>query len=299
MVLAHKQGLGGSVMAEAKVRGVTLYYEVIGNAGPWITLTPGSRRPCDELIPMGQMLARHGHRVLLHDRRNCGRSEVGIEMSGSEHETWADDLRALAAHVGATSIYAGGCSAGARLALLYALRHPEAASGLLLWRVTGGQHAAQKLAHQYYGAYIDLAKSGGMAAVCASEHFAACIAARPSNRDRLMAMKPDDFIAVMETWRQNFLAASNLPVVGATEAQLRGLKIPACIIAGNDKVHTPVAARKAAELIARTEFHDDIVEKRADDNLLDDWDQQDWKAKEGRIVETFSAFLKRTAQAAA
>jgi pimeloyl-ACP methyl ester carboxylesterase len=286
-------------MAEAKVRGVTLYYEVIGNAGPWITLTPGSRRPSDELVPMAQMLARHGYRVLLHDRRNCGRSEVGIEASGSEHETWADDLRELCAQVGAVPVYAGGCSAGARLALLFSLRHPAAASGLLLWRVTGGQHAAQKLAQQYYGDYIALAKSGGMAAVCASEHFAGRIAARPSNRDRLMAMNPDDFIAVMETWRQNFLAASDLPVVGATEAQLRGLRIPACIIAGNDKVHTPVAARRAAEFITRSAFHDDVVEKRADDNLLDDWDQQDWKAKEGRIVDIFAAFLKQAGQAAA
>ena len=252
---------------------------------------------------MAQMLARHGYRVLLHDRRNCGRSEVGIEMSGSEHETWADDLRELCAQVGAVPVYAGGCSAGARLALLFALRHPAAASGLMLWRVTGGQHAAQKLAQQYYGDYIELAKSagksGGMAAVCASEHFAGRIAARPSNRDRLMAMKPDDFIAVMEAWRTNFLSASNLPVVGATEAQLRGLKIPACIIAGNDRIHTPITARHAAEFIARSEFHDDVVEKRADDNLLEDWDQQDWKAKEGRIVDIFAAFLKRNARAAA
>ena len=286
-------------MAEATIRGVTLHYEVIGNSGPWIALTSGSRRAGDELVPLSQMLARRGYRVLLHDRRNCGRSEVGIEASGSEHEIWADDLRALTAHVGALPVYAGGCSAGARLALLLALRHPDAVRGLLLWRVTGGQHAAAKLAHQYYGAYIELAQRGGMAAVCASEHFAAGIAARPSNRDRLMAMTPDDFIAVMETWRRNFLAASELPIVGATEAQLRGLAIPACIIAGNDKVHTPVTARRAAALIAGSELHDDVVEKRADDDLLEEWDQQDWKAKEGRIADIFGAFLGRVEQAAA
>jgi pimeloyl-ACP methyl ester carboxylesterase len=280
-------------MAEAKIRGVTIYYEVIGNTGPWIALTPGSRRACDELRPLSGMLSKHGYRVLLHDRRNCGRSEVGIEASGSEHDIWADDLYELCRHVGAMPVYVGGSSAGARLALLFALRHPDATAGLLVWRVTGGAHAAQKLAHQYYGAYADLAKSGGMAAVCASEHFAAGIAARPSNRDRLMAMAPEQFIGVMDIWRKNFLAAADLPVVGATEAQLRGLKIPACIIAGNDQVHTPVTARKAAALISRSEFHDDVVEKRADDNLLAEWDQQDWKQKEGRLAEIFSAFLQR------
>ena len=280
-------------MAEAKVRGVTLNYEIIGTSGPWITLTPGSRRPYNELVPMSEAFAREGCRVLLHDRRNCGASEVGIEATGSEHEIWADDLDALCRHVGATPVYAGGSSAGARLALLFALRHPDVVKGLLLWRVTGGAHAAQKLAHQYYGAYEELAKSGGMAAVCASEHFAAGIKLRPSNRDRLMAMKPADFIAVMDVWRKNFLAAADLPVVGATEAQLRGMKMPVCIIAGNDKVHTPVTARKAASLIPHNEFYDDVVEKRPDDNLLDDWDQADWKAKEPRIVAIFTAFLKK------
>jgi pimeloyl-ACP methyl ester carboxylesterase len=132
-----------------------------------------------------------------------------------------------------------------------------------------------------------------MAAVCASQHFADCIKARPSNRERLMAMNPDDFIAVMDIWRKNFLAAADLPVVGATEAQLRGLKIPACIIAGNDQVHVPAAARKAAALIGKSEFHDDVVEKRPDGDLLEEWDPKDWKAKEGRLAEIFSAFLKR------
>jgi len=173
------------------------------------------------------------------------------------------------------------------------LRHPAAVKGLLLWRVTGGQHAAQKLAQQYYGSFMEMAKSGGMAAVCASEHFGEGIKARPSNRDRLMAMKPEDFIAVMNTWRENFLQAANLPVVGATEEQLRGMKMPVCIICGNDQVHTPVAARKAAALIPGTEFHDDVVAKRPDDDLLKEWDQKEWKDKEGRLAEIFSAFLKR------
>jgi pimeloyl-ACP methyl ester carboxylesterase len=281
-------------MPEARVRGVTLNYEVIGDHGDVIALTPGSRRSYAELVPIGKLLAAQGYRVLLHDRRNCGRSEVGIEAHGSEHEIWADDLDALCKHIGAGQVYAGGSSAGARLALLFALRHPSSVKGLLLWRVTGGQHAAQKLAHQYYGSFMEMAKTGGMAAVCASEHFGDCIKARPANRDKLMAMKPEEFIAVMNAWRENFLAAANLPVVGATEAQLRGMTMPTCIICGNDKVHTPVAARKAASLIPDTEFHDDVVAKRPDDDLLEEWDQNEWKSVEGRLVDTFSAFLKRT-----
>lgn len=166
-------------MAEAQVRGVALTYEIIGDHGSWIALTPGSRRSYDEFVPLAKQLAKQGYRVLLHDRRNCGRSEVGIEARGSEHEIWADDLNELCRQIGANEVYAGGASAGARLALLFALRHPSTVKALLLWRVTGGQHAAQKLAQQYYGSFIEMANAGGMAAVCASEHFGECIKARP------------------------------------------------------------------------------------------------------------------------
>jgi pimeloyl-ACP methyl ester carboxylesterase len=166
-------------------------------------------------------------------------------------------------------------------------------SGLLLWRVTGGAHAAEKLSQQYYGAFIALAEKGGMEAVCASEHFAECIRARPSNRDRLMGMSPKAFIDTMAMWKKRFLEDADLPVVGATEDDLRSLKIPVCMIAGNDQVHTPVAAQKAHRLIANSELIDDVVEKRPANDLLPTWDQEDWFSKEPRIAEVFLSFLKR------
>jgi pimeloyl-ACP methyl ester carboxylesterase len=285
-------------MSEATVRGVTLNYRVFGTDGPWIAFTPGSRRGFGELVSLAERMAAAGYRVLLHDRRNCGASDVGVEPTGSEHEIWADDLDALCRQLGAYPICAGGSSAGARLALLFALRHRDIASGLLLWRVTGGAHAAEKLSQQYYGDFIALAEKGGMEAVCASDHFAECIRARPSNRDRLMGMSPKAFIDTMAMWRKRFLQDADLPVVGATEADLQSLTIPVCLIAGNDKVHTPIAAQKAHRLIANSELVDDVVEKRPENDLLPTWDQADWFSKEPRIAEVFLSFLKRHPPAA-
>lgn len=280
-------------MAEALVRGVRINYEIIGQRGPFIALTPGSRRPYGELVSLGKRLAEHGYRVLLHDRRNCGASEVAIEGIGSEHEIWADDLHELLKQLGGLPAYVGGSSAGARLAILFALRHPSATRGLLLWRVTGGAHATEKLAEQYYGSFIKIAGTGGMDAVCASEHFAECIAERPGNRDRLMAMDVGEFVRVMTLWREAFITASNLPIIGATEDQLRSMAAPLCAIAGNDKVHPPTAARKVKALVPNVELHDDVVEKRADDNLKDEWDKKEWAAAEPRIAEIFADFLRR------
>ena len=280
-------------MPEASVRGVRINYEIVGAGGPLIALTPGSRRAYGELVPLAQRIADGGYRVILHDRRNCGASGVAFDGSGSEHDVWADDLHALCGQLGDLPIYVGGSSAGARLALLFALRHPASTRGLLLWRVTGGKHAVDRLAEQYYGQFIRIAEAGGMEAVCRSEHFAALIEARPENRAALMATDRGEFIRIMTIWREHFLQSATLPIVGATEAQLRGIRMPVCLIAGNDVIHTPVTARKMASLVPGAELHDDVVEKRPDDDLLHDWSPEEWRAAEPRIAAIFTRFLQR------
>jgi len=279
-------------MPVAVVRGVHINYEVVGTSGPFIALTPGSRRPYAELVDLSKAIAANGYRVLLHDRRNCGASDVAFDGSASEHEIWADDLYDLAKQLDAAPLYVGGSSAGARLAILFAIRHPDALRGLLLWRVTGGQEAVDRLAENYYGQYIKLAQAGGMEAIATSEHFAECIAARPQNRGRILSVKANDFIKVMTTWREAFLTAAKLPMVGASEADLNAIKAPACLVAGNDVIHTPATARKAAKLIPNSELHDDVVEKRGEDNLKKDWDRDEWRAAEPKLAAIFAKFLK-------
>ena len=280
-------------MTDAVIRNLVINYHVVGDGGPWVALTPGSRRPYDELVPLSQRIAEGGFRVLLHDRRNCGASEVGIEGIGSEHEIWADDLHALCTELGASDVYVGGSSAGARLAILFALRHPQAVRGLLLWRVTGGRAATEKLAKQYYGDFIDIARVHGMDGVCRSEHFRQCIERRPASRERLMSMQPSSFIATMEQWRTAFVAAANLPIIGATEADLRAMAVPCCVIAGNDVIHAPEVAARFSELVPRAEFHDDIVEKRPAGQLRAEWNPGEWRAQEPRIAEIFVDFMRR------
>lgn len=280
-------------MPEAVVRGIHINYEIVGGSGPWIALTPGSRRAYGELVGLSKAIASSGYRVLLHDRRNCGASDVAFDGSGSEHEIWADDLHALGQELGALPLVVGGSSAGARLGILYAIRHADALRGMLLWRVTGGQEAVDKLAENYYGQFIKIARAGGMQAVCASEHFGECIAARPSNRERLMQIDVEAFIKVMTYWRERFLESASLPIVGATEAELRAIPAPVCVIAGNDVIHTPATARKAAGLMPNTELYDDVVEKRSDDNLRKEWDRQEWRDAEPRMARMFTEFLAR------
>jgi pimeloyl-ACP methyl ester carboxylesterase len=275
-------------MPVAKIRGLDLHYEILGERGPFVALQPGGRRAGAALRPLATKLAEAGHRVLIYDRRNCGASSVAID-GDSENEEWANDLHELLMQLDAAPAFVGGSSSGCRLALILALRHPEDVRGLLLWRVTGGQHAAQHLANQYYGSHIAAAKAGGMAAVCAMEHWKEVIAANPASRGALMAMEPQDFIARMERWQRSFAAGAEHPVIGLSPAELRGMTMPACIVPGKDPVHPLPAGQAAHRLMPNAHYVEVVGEQAATlDEAFADWD-----AKEGLLAATFIDFLRR------
>ena len=273
----------------ATVRGTAIHYEIIGTRGSWVTLSPGGRRPGDAVRSLSERIAAAGYRVLLHDRRNCGASDVIIDGDESEYDIWADDLHALMSELKALPAHIGGASSGCRMSILFALRHPEAVRSLLLWRVTGGRVAAEHLARQYYTDFIELAERGGMAAVCDSEFFRERIAERPENRARLMAMDTRRFISVMSHWREYFIAGADQPVIGASEAELRSIRVPACIVPGNDRIHARRAGENVGRLMPGAEVHN-IMPPGPDH---DEIPFAEWEQREGQLADVFLDFLKR------
>jgi len=276
-------------MPLATVRGATLHYEVLGAQGPWIALSPGGRRPLEGVKPLAQRMASAGYRVLVHDRRNCGASDVTLGGKDPENEIWADDLHNLLGHLKALPAVVGGGSSGCRMALLLALRYPKAVSALLLWRVTGGRFAAQRLAEQYYGQFIKAAQAGGMAAVCAMEHWQERIAARPSNRDTLMKMDPQRFVAAFSEWRNYFVQGGEQPVLGASDVDLKSIKAPACVIPGNDRTHAREIGRTLARLLPRAELHE-LYDRDEDVDVVP---PEEWQKKDAEIAAIFTDFLAR------
>ena len=276
-------------MPFANIRGINMNYEVLGDNGPWVALSPGGRRDISGIEVIARKVAERGYRVVVFDRRNCGASDVVIEGQDSEYEIWADDLHELLRQLGALPAVIGGSSSGCRTSLLFALRHPEAVKALLLWRVTGGRFACERLAQEYYGQYIEAARQGGMAAVCEMEHWKERIAARPENRSALMKMNVQRFITVMSRWREYFLQGADLPVIGATEAELKIIKVPACIIPGNDLTHGRQTGENLGKLLQNSEVHV-LFPKHYDEALSprDEWDE-----KAGEMAALFDDFLQR------
>ena len=280
-------------MPVEKIRGVNINYQVIGERGPWVALITGGRRAYNEFIPFATKIAGGGYRVLLHDRRNTGASEILLDRDEVEEITWADDLQVLLEKLGAVPAFVGGSSSGARTSILFTLRHPDSVRALLLLRVTGGKFAAARLPENYYGQFITACEQGGMAAVCATEEYQQRIAANPNNRAVLMAMDPKDYLAKMRRWRELFEAGAHHPVMGVTPQQMASIKTPTIIIPGNDQTHASANGRIAHEMISGSELHQLPIA----DQEVPLIPFPDWAPYEDEIVRVFLDFMRRKGRA--
>jgi pimeloyl-ACP methyl ester carboxylesterase len=280
-------------MPIAKVRGININYQIIGDRGPWVALITGGRRSHDEFVPISRKIAAAGFRVLLHDRRNTGASDILIDGDVAEEALWIDDLHELMKQLDALPAFVGGSSAGARTSMRFYLRHRAAVRGLLLLRVTGGPFAAGRLPDNYYGQFIKVAQQGGMAAICATEQYQERIAANPANRERLMSMDPKRYIEVMSRWQDQFVAGVHLPVMGVTEAELRSISVPTVVIPGNDQTHSSQSARIAHQLIPGSQLHQLPIE----DQPVPLIPFPDWAPYEDEIVRVLVDFMRRAGAA--
>jgi len=220
--------------------GTNINYEVLGS-GPPVLLTPGGRSDMNRARAMADAVASAGYQAILHDRRNCGASDVVIARrydpstgSGraqgkelSEQELFVEDAYELVTNLGVTPVWSAGVSAGCRLSIMLAVRHPRAVKGLIVWRVSGGPIAAERLSRQYYGAFIEVAIKEGMAGVLRTPFFAERAQQNPASGDRLLKMDVKEFVAIMRDW-QDFLLVDQ-PVAGATEEEMRRINVPTMI----------------------------------------------------------------------
>lgn len=278
-------------MATALINGCNIWYEMAGS-GQAIVFTPGGRSPGSMMSTIADEMSSD-YLTVIHDRRNCGASDVIIAGEGSDQEIWADDMAEMIRQLNIGPAYLSGWSSGCRLSILTAIRYPELVKGLLLGWVTGGATAAERLAYQYYGQFIEAAEAGGMEAVSATEFFAERIAQNPGNREKLLNMDPGEFISVMSRWSTFFTEGAHLPVIGATEEELGAIKVPTVIVAGNDEVHTLTAAQNLHRLLPQSEFHDPPIS-------TDEWDRL-WvgppedlaRVRAERAAPIFREFLAR------
>jgi pimeloyl-ACP methyl ester carboxylesterase len=217
-------------MATAKVDGLTLGYEIIGDSGiPWI-ITPGGRFPKEDpgIRPLAEEIAAAGYRVVIWDRPNCGESDVCFEGT-TESEMQADYLAALLRHLDMAPAVIMGGSGGARVSMIAAGRHPDVARALAILWISGGIHGLMTLGSVYCAPSIRAAVMDDMEAVADLPDWAEVTSRNPDNRQRILDQDRDQFLATMERWMGAYYPMPGEPVPGFPERMAVSIKVPTLV----------------------------------------------------------------------
>lgn len=239
-------------MAQAQINGIGIDYELIGE-GPLTIITPGGRfsKYTPGIRELAVVLAAAGRSVIIWDRPNCGASDLCFDAP-SESVMNAEVLAGLVRHVDRGPALIVGGSAGSRVSILAASRHPEICSHLFLLWISGGAISLASLGAHYTAMSAIAAASGGMEAVAALPEWQEQLSRNPGNRARMLAQEPKAFIDTMQAWCASFfpIPGSPIPNMTAEDYARLGTK-PVMILRSSptDLYHTRETSEETHRLI--------------------------------------------------
>jgi 2-hydroxy-6-oxonona-2,4-dienedioate hydrolase len=242
-----------------EVNGGNVVYEILGNEGDFIALTPGGRFSKDipGLRPLAQELVKGGYRVLLWDRPNCGKSDVQF-YGQSESHMRAETLHALITGLDIGPCIIAGGSGGARDSMLTTMLYPEIVRKLVVWNIVGGVYGSFVLGSYYIVPSILAVRGAGMKGVVHVDEWKERIAENPTNRDRFLALDPDEFLKLMLRWLNAFVPKPGQTIPGVEDEMFDNIKVPTLIIRGgeNDLDHPKRTSMEVHCLIKGSELID-------------------------------------------
>lgn len=248
---------GGHVTRVLAPDGVSLAVHELGAGEPLVCLPGGPMRASRYLGDLGGLSSVR--RLVRPDLRGTGASAPSPDPTGYRTDRLVPDVEALREHLGLERMDLLGHSAGASLAMLYAVRHPERVRRLVL--VTPSLRAVGfAVSDEDRRAVADLrADEPWFPAASAALH---ALAAGTATEDDEEAVTPFFYGRYDDAARAHHAGAAdemNVPAAAAsvaagafdpeaTKEALARLEAPALVLAGELDVNTPPA--RVAELVA-------------------------------------------------
>ena len=214
-------------MSSIEVNGGNVVYEILGESGDLIALTPGGRfsKEIPGLRPLAEALAAGGYRVLLWDRPNCGASDVQF-YGQSESHMRAETLHKLVTGLGFDRCILAGGSGGARDSMLTTMLYPELVEKLVVWNIVGGIYGSFVLGSYYIVPSILAVRGTGMDGVVKVPEWRERIEENPANEKRFLDFDSDEFLKLMLRWLNAFVSKPGQTIPGCRGRDVRSNQGP-------------------------------------------------------------------------
>lgn len=218
-----------------EINGGNVVYEILGDTGDLIALTPGGRFSKDipGLRPLAEALVAGGYRVLLWDRPNCGKSDVQF-YGLSESHMRAETLFQLITKLDAGPCIILGGSGGARDSMLTTMLYPEIVRKLVVWNIVGGVYGSFVLGGHYVTPSILAVRGLGIEGLLSVPEWRERIEQNPANRRRLLDLDPDAYLKVMLRWLNAYVPKPGQTIPGVPDEMFDNITVPTLIIRGGE-----------------------------------------------------------------
>jgi pimeloyl-ACP methyl ester carboxylesterase len=264
------------------VDGIVTRYEVSGDGPPLLMFSPGgfdaklANWAGHGIYRRTNLLAhlRRRYTCIAFDRRESGRSGGRVERIGWAH--WVAQAKGLLDHLGVDRAHLIGGCVGCSTAAAFAIRHPGAVGGMVLYAPAGGPRyrIAQQARFATHAGYV--AERGLAAVVNLARATDQGFAQDPRVGPWVTVLRGDaDFAAAYAAGGQadylTLLAGMSRllfdrdTVPGAEPEDLLRLDIPALVVPGQDASHATSAAHYLRECLPRAEFWDAPVAEQTED----------------------------------
>src|SRR3984885_7255185 len=233
----RRRRCAGDGMTEevVEINGGNVVYEILGETGDFIALTPGGRYSKDVpgLRPLAEELVRGGYRVLLWDRPNCGKSDVQF-YGQSESHMRAETLMHLITKLDIGPCIIAGGSGGARDSMITTMLYPELVTKLIVWNIVGGIYGSFVLGSYYIIPSILAVRGTGMDGVVKVQEWRDRIEENPDNKQRFFDFDKDDFLKVMLRWLNAFVSKPGQTIPGVEDEMFDRIQVPTLISRGGE-----------------------------------------------------------------
>ena len=222
-------------MPSLRINGGNVVYEILGESGDYIALTPGGRfsKEIPGLRPLADALVAGGHRVLLWDRPNCGESDVQF-YGYTESHMRAETLHALITGLGIGPCIIAGGSGGARDSILTTMLYPDVVTKLAVWNIVGGVYGSLALAGHYVMPSIQAVRGMGIEGLMRVKEWRERIDANPANEQRFLDLDADEFLKVMLRWLNAYVPKPGQTIPGVEDEMFSDITVPTMIIRGGE-----------------------------------------------------------------
>jgi 2-hydroxy-6-oxonona-2,4-dienedioate hydrolase len=218
-----------------EINGGNVVYEILGETGDFIALTPGGRfsKEIPGLRPLAEAIVDGGYRVLLWDRPNCGASDVQF-YGYSESHMRAETLNGLITGLDIGPCIIAGGSGGARDSMLFTMLYPELVTKLVVWNIVGGIYGSLALAGHYVMPSIQAVRWMGIDGLLGVKEWRERIDENPDNKQRFLDLDADEFLKVMMRWLNAFVPKPGQTIPGVEDGMFADITVPTLIIRGGE-----------------------------------------------------------------